>query len=84
MPSITDLLALRQELKTVIGLLPEGEQAIMTARFGLDGKSMSLADVGKAFNVGREKVRQIEAKVLRKLRPARTARMTRLHGLLVR
>lgn len=81
---LLDLLALRQELKTLIGQLPEKEQSVMSARFGLDGKSMSLEAVSKAFNIRRERIRQIEAQVLRKLQPARTDRMQRLHGLLVR
>jgi len=60
---------LREEIKELMKDLPEREQKIIEMRFGLkDGISHTLEEVGKAFNVTRERIRQIEAKTLEKLR----------------
>ncbi len=60
---------LHEQLNEVLGTLTEREQKVLTLRFGLeDGKSRTLEEVGKEFNVTRERIRQIEAKALRKLR----------------
>ena len=56
--------------------LTEREQRVLILRFGLkDGRSRTLEEVGKEFNVTRERIRQIEAKALRKLRHPSRARM---------
>ena len=64
---------LKEQLEEVLGTLTEREQKVLTLRFGLeDGRARTLEEVGKEFNVTRERIRQIEAKALRKLRhPAR-------------
>lgn len=61
---------LRQNIDKALGVLTEKERMIIRLRFGLveDGRSRTLEEVGKAFHVTRERVRQIEAKALRKLR----------------
>jgi RNA polymerase primary sigma factor len=60
---------LKERLKDVLGTLTEREQAVLNLRFGLsDGYSRTLEEVGKQFSVTRERIRQIEAKALRKLR----------------
>ena len=60
---------LREQLQEVLGTLTEREQKVLTLRFGLeDGRARTLEEVGKEFNVTRERIRQIEAKALRKLR----------------
>lgn len=68
---------LRSEVHEVLGELNERERDIVAMRFGLDGnKPLTLEEVGKAFGVTRERVRQIEAKTLAKLRhPQRSARL---------
>ena len=65
---------LREQLQEVLGTLTEREQKVLTLRFGLeDGRARTLEEVGKEFNVTRERIRQIEAKALRKLRhPSRS------------
>ncbi len=51
----------------MLGTLTEREQKVLTLRFGLeDGRARTLEEVGKEFNVTRERIRQIEAKALRK------------------
>ncbi|MEK7497402.1 MAG: RNA polymerase sigma factor RpoD [Patescibacteria group bacterium] len=64
---------LKDHLEEVLGTLSEREAKVLKLRFGLDaGKQMTLEQVGKVFGVTRERIRQIEAKALRKLRhPAR-------------
>jgi len=60
-------------ISTVLETLTEREQQVINLRFGLDGKEHSLLEVANIFGVTRERVRQIEAKTLRKLRyPARS------------
>ena len=60
---------LKEQLIEVLGTLTEREQKVLRLRFGLDdGRARTLEEVGKEFNVTRERIRQIEAKALRKLR----------------
>lgn len=60
---------LREQLKEVLGILTKREQKILILRFGLaDNKERTLEEVGRQFNVTRERIRQIEEKALRKLR----------------
>ena len=68
---------LKEEIKAVLETLQEREQEVLELRFGLiDGTSHTLEEVGKRFNVTRERIRQIEAKALRKLRhPSRAKRL---------
>ena len=68
---------LGEQLAEVLGTLTEREQKVLRLRFGLDdGKSRTLEEVGKEFKVTRERIRQIEAKALRKLRhPSRSRRL---------
>ncbi len=68
---------LREQLKEVLGTLTEREQKVLTLRFGLDdGRARTLEEVGREFNVTRERIRQIEAKALRKLRhPSRSRKL---------
>jgi RNA polymerase primary sigma factor len=65
---------LREQLLTLLDTLTEREQRVLILRFGLsDGRTRTLEEVGKEFNVTRERIRQIEAKALRKLRhPSRS------------
>ncbi len=63
---------LQEQLKTVLSTLPPREQEVLKMRFGLeDGYSLTLEEVGLYFNVTRERIRQIEAKALRRLRHPR-------------
>lgn len=65
---------LQEQLRTVLGTLPQREQEVLKMRFGLDdGYSLTLEEVGLYFNVTRERIRQIEAKALRRLRHPRRA-----------
>ena len=60
---------LKEEIKSVLSTLQPREQQVLELRFGLiDGTCYTLEEVGKRFNVTRERIRQIEAKALRKLR----------------
>ena len=66
---------LKEQLVEVLGTLTEREQKVLRLRFGLDdGRARTLEEVGKEFNVTRERIRQIEAKALRKLRHPRRSR----------
>ena len=67
---------LKEQLGDVLGTLTDREEKVLRLRFGLeDGRSRTLEEVGKEFNVTRERIRQIEAKALRKLRhPSRSKR----------
>ncbi len=68
---------LRRELMSVLKSLTPREERVITLRFGLDdGRPRTLEELGKEFNVTRERIRQIEAKALRKLRhPSRAKRL---------
>ena len=68
---------LKEQLEEVLGTLTEREQKVLILRFGLeDGRARTLEEVGKEFYVTRERIRQIEAKALRKLRhPSRSRKL---------
>ena len=68
---------LKEQLVEVLATLTEREQKVLRLRFGLDdGRARTLEEVGKEFNVTRERIRQIEAKALRKLRhPSRSRKL---------
>jgi len=68
---------LKQQLQNVLSELTDRERRILVLRFGLeDGRARTLEEVGKEFNVTRERIRQIEAKALRKLRhPSRSRKL---------
>ena len=68
---------LKEQLEEVLSTLTDREQKVLTLRFGLeDGRARTLEEVGKEFNVTRERIRQIEAKALRKLRhPSRSRKL---------
>lgn len=68
---------LKEQLEEVLDTLTEREQKVLKLRFGLDdGRARTLEEVGKEFNVTRERIRQIEAKALRKLRhPSRSRKL---------
>ena len=68
---------LKDEINNVLQLLTERESKVLQLRFGLiDGKNRTLEEVGKEFNVTRERIRQIEAKALRKLKhPTKSKRL---------
>ena len=68
---------LHEQLMEVLGTLTEREQKVLRLRFGLDdGRPRTLEEVGKQFHVTRERIRQIEAKALRKLRhPSRSRKL---------
>lgn len=72
---------LKEQVRTILGTLTEREQKILKLRFGLeDGKSHTLEEVGQEFSVTRERIRQIEAKALAKLRKHKDTR--KLHEYL--
>ena len=68
---------LREQLEDVLSTLTPREKKVLQLRFGLeDGRSRTLEEVGQVFNVTRERIRQIEAKALRKLRhPSRSKKL---------
>ena len=68
---------LREHIDALLGDLKDRERQVIVMRFGLvDGHPRTLEEVGKSFNVTRERIRQIEAKALRKLRnPVRSKRI---------
>ena len=67
---------LQDQIARLLETLTDREQRVLILRFGLkDGRSRTLEEVGKEFNVTRERIRQIEAKALRKLRHPSRARM---------
>ncbi len=68
---------LREQLMEALETLTEREQKVLRLRFGLDdGRPRTLEEVGKEFHVTRERIRQIEAKALRKLRhPSRSKKL---------
>ena len=73
----TAKMKLREELDSVLATLTEREERVLRLRFGLiDGRQRTLEEVGKEFNVTRERIRQIEAKALRKLKhPSRSRKL---------
>ena len=73
----TAKMKLREELDAVLATLTEREERVLRLRFGLvDGRQRTLEEVGKEFNVTRERIRQIEAKALRKLKhPSRSRKL---------
>ena len=72
---------LREEIQEVLNTLTDREARVLQLRFGLeDGRSRTLEEVGRAFGVTRERIRQIEAKALRKLRhPTRSRKLRDFH-----
>jgi RNA polymerase primary sigma factor len=68
---------LKEQLSAVLGTLTDRESRVLKLRFGLvDGRMRTLEEVGREFNVTRERIRQIEAKALRKLRhPSRSKKL---------
>ncbi|MBQ8696470.1 MAG: sigma-70 family RNA polymerase sigma factor, partial [Clostridia bacterium] len=68
---------LREQLDEVLATLTPRENEVLKLRFGLkDGKTRTLEEVGEVFGITRERIRQIEAKALRKLRhPSRSKRL---------
>lgn len=68
---------LKEQLSTVLGTLTPREEKVLRLRFGIeDGRTRTLEEVGREFNVTRERIRQIEAKALRKLRhPSRSRKL---------
>jgi RNA polymerase primary sigma factor len=69
---------LREQVQSVLGVLTERERQVLELRFGLiDGKDHTLEEVSNYFNVTRERIRQIEAKALRKLRHPNRSRQLR-------
>lgn len=76
-PDIAAFMLLKQQLAEVLDTLTEREKKVLELRFGLDdGRSRTLEEVGKEFGVTRERIRQIEAKALRKLKhPSRSKKL---------
>jgi len=68
---------LKEQVQEVVASLTPREQKVLILRFGLeDGRSRTLEEVGREFDVTRERIRQIEAKALRKLRhPSRSKKL---------
>ena len=78
---MTSFSLLKDKLQTVLGTLTERERKVLEYRFGLlDGSERTLEEVGRQYKVTRERIRQIEAKALRKLR--HPTRLTHLQGFL--
>ena len=74
---------LKDQIAKLLDTLTEREQRVLILRFGLkDGRSRTLEEVGKEFNVTRERIRQIEAKALRKLRHPSRAKMLKGYELI--
>ena len=76
-PDIAAFMLLKKQLNEVLNTLTDREKKVLTLRFGLDdGRSRTLEEVGKEFGVTRERIRQIEAKALRKLKqPSRSKKL---------
>ena len=75
---------LQEQIESILGTLPPREQEVLKMRFGLDGGySLTLEEVGLHFDVTRERIRQIEAKALRRLKqPKRMAKLQEYKGFL--
>lgn len=74
---------LKDQITKLLDTLTDREQRVLVLRFGLnDGRSRTLEEVGKEFNVTRERIRQIEAKALRKLRHPSRAKMLKGYDLI--
>ena len=71
------IMCLKEQLDEVLDTLTEREQKVLRLRFGMnDGRARTLEEVGREFDVTRERIRQIEAKALRKLRhPSRSRKL---------
>ena len=76
---------LREDLESVLGTLSPRERDVLRLRYGLDdGRMKTLEEIGQIFNVTRERIRQIEAKALRKLPPSQSQQHPeRIHSLTV-
>jgi RNA polymerase primary sigma factor len=83
--NITERNILREELLQAMDILTEREQMILKLRFGFDdGRPRTLEEVGRVYNVTRERIRQIEEKALRKLRhPARRGKLDSFRKVLI-
>jgi len=78
---MTAIALLKEKIKDVLETLTERERQVLEQRFGLvDGYSRTLEEVGRQFRVTRERIRQIEAKALRKMR--HPTRIRQLEGFL--
>src|SRR5947199_2491966 len=78
---VTAIVLLKEKIKDVLETLTERERQVLEQRFGLvDGYSRTLEEVGRQFRVTRERIRQIEAKALRKMR--HPTRIRQLEGFL--
>ena len=77
MPEMDGFTLLKEQLVEVLSTLTPREEKVLKLRFGIeDGRTRTLEEVGKEFNVTRERIRQIEAKALRKLRhPSRSRKL---------
>ena len=72
---------LKEKIKQILGTVTERERVILEMRFGLvDGYGRTLEELGRHFNVTRERIRQIEAKALKKMR--HPTRLSHLQGFL--
>jgi RNA polymerase primary sigma factor len=71
------LILLKEQIADILSTLTDREEKVLRLRFGIeDGRSRTLEEVGREFNVTRERIRQIEAKALRKLRhPSRSKKV---------
>ena len=74
---LSSFMLLKEQLSSVLDTLSPRESMVLKLRFGLeDGRARTLEEVGKEFDVTRERIRQIEAKALRKLRhPSRSKKL---------
>ena len=75
---VAEITLRREALREILDTLPERERRVLEMRYGLDGKSpRTLDDVGRYFNVTRERIRQIESQSLKKLQSLAAARRLR-------
>lgn len=78
-PDAPELSELREELSKSVASLSYREMEILNLRYGLNGESYTLDEVGEIFKVGRERIRQIESKAIRKLQQPRMAKKLSPH-----